>query len=118
MGSQDPAGSTISADAIPALDSRVQDAGTEVVKAKAGKGSATLSMAYAAARMAQSCLKGLSGVEAVECAYVVSTVTELPFFASKVTLGPEGVAQVHDLGKLTAFEADGVKKLLPDLKKQ
>jgi len=28
----------------------VQDAGTEVVKAKAGAGSATLSMAYAAAR--------------------------------------------------------------------
>ena len=28
----------------------LQDAGTEVVKAKAGAGSATLSMAYAAAR--------------------------------------------------------------------
>ncbi len=32
------------------LTERIQDAGTEVVKAKAGLGSATLSMAYAAAR--------------------------------------------------------------------
>jgi len=54
----------------------------------------------------------------VECAYVASTITELPFFASKVTLGPEGVACVHDLGQISEFEAEGVKKLLPDLKKQ
>jgi len=103
---------------IAALTARIQDAGTEVVKAKAGKGSATLSMAYAAARMAESCMKGLSGAGAVECAYVASTVTELPFFASKVTLGPEGISEVHDIGKLSDFEAEGVKKLIPELKKQ
>ena len=38
------------ADELKALTERIQDAGTEVVKAKAGAGSATLSMAYAAAR--------------------------------------------------------------------
>merc|ERR1712139_702954 len=97
------------------LTVRIQNAGTEVVEAKAGKGSATLSMAYAAARMANSCLKGLSGQGTIECAYVASTVTELPFFATKVTLGPEGIAQVHDLGRLTDFETEGVKKLIPDL---
>lgn len=32
------------------LTERIQEAGTEVVKAKAGAGSATLSMAYAGAR--------------------------------------------------------------------
>ena len=37
-------------DVLKALTERIQDAGTEVVKAKAGAGSATLSMAYAAAR--------------------------------------------------------------------
>ena len=37
----------------------MQNAGTEVVEAKAGTGSATLSMAYAAARFSESCLKGL-----------------------------------------------------------
>jgi hypothetical protein len=41
------------------LTVRIQNAGTEVVEAKAGKGSATLSMAYAAARMAESVLLGL-----------------------------------------------------------
>merc|ERR1712031_22832 len=33
----------VDADKIPALDKKVQDAGTEVVEAKGGKGSATLS---------------------------------------------------------------------------
>merc|ERR1711879_1070732 len=60
--SQDPAASTIDAAKIPDLDVRVQDAGTEVVKAKNGKGSATLSMAYAGARLAKSVLSGLAGV--------------------------------------------------------
>lgn len=40
---------------------RVQDAGVEVVDAKKGKGSSTLSMAYAAARLAQAVLSGLAG---------------------------------------------------------
>merc|ERR1719291_1130661 len=48
--SQCPIAATIPADKIPALDLRVQDGGTEVVKAKDGKGSATLSMAFAGAR--------------------------------------------------------------------
>ncbi|KAK6132498.1 hypothetical protein DH2020_033798 [Rehmannia glutinosa] len=70
---------------IKALTKRTQDGGTEVVEAKAGKGSATLSMAYAGAIFADACLKGLNGVpDVVECSYVQSTVTELPFFASKV----------------------------------
>ena len=48
-----------------------QDAGTEVVKAKAGAGSATLSMAYAGARFAFSVIRGLNGEQGVvECAYV------------------------------------------------
>ena len=40
------------AEELEALTVRIQNAGTEVVEAKAGAGSATLSMAYAAARMA------------------------------------------------------------------
>lgn len=39
------------AEEVEALTIRIQNAGTEVVEAKAGAGSATLSMAYAAARM-------------------------------------------------------------------
>jgi len=41
---------------------------------------------YAGALFADACLKGLNGVpDVVECSFVQSTVTELPFFASKVT---------------------------------
>merc|ERR1712180_466514 len=47
------------ADTLKALTVRIQDAGTEVVKAKDGAGSATLSMAYAAARFTDSLIKGM-----------------------------------------------------------
>merc|ERR1711862_603468 len=50
--SQDPIAATVDSAQIPDLDKRTQDAGTEVVNAKGGKGSATLSMAYAGARLA------------------------------------------------------------------
>lgn len=40
---------------------------------------------YAGAIFADACLKGLNGVpDVVECSFVQSNVTELPFFASKV----------------------------------
>merc|ERR1712137_1955 len=58
--SQDPAGSSIDASKIPDLDVKVLDAGTEVVKAKSGKGSATLSMAYSGARLGKAVLAGLA----------------------------------------------------------
>ena len=57
-----------------------------MVEAKAGAGSATLSMAYAAARMAESVLLGLNGEQGVvECTFTESSVVPgFPFFASKV----------------------------------
>ena len=58
---------------------------------QAGKGSATLSMAYAAAKFAESCLLALQGQSVVECAYVESHLTDVPFFASQVRLGRNGV---------------------------
>jgi len=102
--SQCSVAATISPEKIPDLDVRVQDAGTEVVKAKGGKGSATLSMAFAGARFGNAVLSGLAGVPKTECAYVASTVTDLPYFASKVTFGKKGVEQVHGLGALNDYE--------------
>jgi len=103
--SQDEAGKKVPADQLAALDKRVQDAGTEVVNAKGGKGSATLSMAYAGARFGSAVLKGLAGEECVECAYVQSNVVEgMNYFSSRVTLGVGGVMQVHPLGPLSATE--------------
>ncbi|KAB5534518.1 hypothetical protein DKX38_017604 [Salix brachista] len=101
---------------ITALTKRTQDGGTEVVEAKAGKGSATLSMAYAGAVFADACLKGLNGAsDVVECSFVQSTITELPFFASKVRLGKNGVEEVLGLGPLSDYEKEGLEKLKPEL---
>jgi len=106
------------ADALKALTERIQDAGTEVVKAKAGAGSATLSMAYAAARFTDSLMKAKSGKEVVECAYIASSVTEAPYFATPIKLGPNGVEANLGLGTLSAFEEEMMKAGLPDLIKQ
>merc|ERR1712228_398409 len=56
--SQDKVAATIEADKIPDLDKHVQNAGTDVMDAKGGKGSATLSMAYAGARLGKAVLAG------------------------------------------------------------
>merc|ERR1711870_155533 len=102
--SQDPAAATIDPSKIEGVDKRIQDAGTEVVNAKGGKGSATLAMAYAGARFASSILSGLAGKPTVECAYLLSDVTELPYFTSKVRFGRKGVEKVFPVGKLNEYE--------------
>merc|ERR1712242_86703 len=92
--SQVPAMSGMSEEKVAAMDKHVQDAGTDVVNAKGGKGSATLSMAYAGAKFGNAVLCGLAGVDTVECAYVVRDASEgapLPYLASKVTFGSGGV---------------------------
>merc|ERR1719382_1603164 len=105
------------ADTLKALTERIQDAGTEVVKAKAGAGSATLSMAYAAARFTDSLIKGMKGVEGVvECAYVESDVTEAKYFATPLVLGPAGIERNLGLGTLTEFEQGLLAAAIPELK--
>ncbi|XP_057466406.1 malate dehydrogenase, chloroplastic-like [Actinidia eriantha] len=100
------------------LTVRIQNAGTEVVEAKAGAGSATLSMAYAAARFVESSLRALDGDSDVyECAYIQSELTELPFFASRIKLGKRGVEAVisSDLHGLTEYEQKALEALKPEL---
>ncbi|XP_078180547.1 malate dehydrogenase [Carex rostrata] len=104
---------------VETLTVRIQNAGTEVVEAKAGAGSATLSMAYAAARFVESSLRALDGdSEVYECAFVQSELTELPFFASRVKLGKSGVEAIisDDLQGLTEYEAKALEALKPELK--
>jgi len=112
--SQDKIAATIDASKIADLDKRVQDAGTEVVNAKGGKGSATLSMAYAGAKLGKAVLSGLSGTPTKECAYVASNISSLPYFASYVTFGKNGVEQIHGIGELNDHE----KKRVEDATKQ
>merc|ERR1719433_321652 len=115
--SQDPVGASIPASKIPDLDVRVQDAGTEVVKAKNGKGSATLSMAYSGARLGRAVLSGLAGVPKIECAYVESDVQPgLQYFSSRVQFGKKGVEKVFPIGKLSDHEQKRLDELVPILK--
>lgn len=51
----------IEGDKLTALIKRIQTAGGDVVKAKGGKGSATLSTAYAASRLVFALLRALNG---------------------------------------------------------
>mmetsp|Transcript_28257 Transcript_28257/g.83647 ORF Transcript_28257/g.83647 Transcript_28257/m.83647 type:complete len:337 (-) Transcript_28257:2408-3418(-) len=100
-----------------ALMARIQDAGTEVVQAKAGTGSATLSMAYAAARFGESCLRALAGEHGVyEFAYVQSQlVPGLDFFSSRIRIGYNGVAEFFPLGNLNTLEKDNLEALRAEL---
>ena len=90
------------------LVNRIQFGGDEVVKAKDGAGSATLSMAMAGARFAESLLKASQGEKGViEPTFVDSPLYKdqgCDFFASKVELGPNGVEKIHPVGRITQYE--------------
>jgi NAD-dependent malate dehydrogenase len=99
------------------LVTKIKDAGTVVVEAKAGAGSATLSMAYAGWRFTDSLVRALSGeVGLVECTYVQVEGMETEFFGVPVELGKEGVHKILPLPKLDAFEQEQLKELIPILK--
>ncbi|CAG8723791.1 4971_t:CDS:2 [Cetraspora pellucida] len=114
-------GAKFTDDELKALTHRIQFGGDEVVKAKAGTGSATLSMAFSASRFTNSLLRALNGENGVvEPAYVRSPLFEskgVEYFASNVELSREGVGKIHDLGPLSQYEKDLLEAALPELKK-
>ncbi|KAF8905801.1 NAD-malate dehydrogenase [Gymnopilus junonius] len=119
--SQNPYGKKVTGEALAALVHRIQYGGDEVVKAKDGAGSATLSMAYAGAKFANALLRGLSGEKGV----ITPTFVKNPlyadqgidFFASNVELGLDGVEKIHPIGEITAEEQKLLEACLPELKK-
>ena len=111
-----PASIVFSDEELKALTPRIQNAGTEVVEAKAGAGSATLSMAQAAAEFATACMRGMAGEHIVECCYCENNVTDLRFFATLCDLGPNGVERAHPLPSMSAFEEEGLVKAKEALK--
>lgn len=100
---------------------RVQFGGDEVVQAKGGAGSATLSMAMAGARFAESLLKATQGQKGVvEPTFVDSPLYKdrgCEFFASNVELGPNGVEKIHPVGKITDYEQNLLDVCIGDLAK-
>lgn len=106
----------IAADRIKTLTDRIQNAGTEVVEAKAGAGSATLSMATAGARFALKVVKGLMGEPGVnEYAYVEGGSKVAPFFAQAVRFGKNGWDEVIDYGTVSEFEQKLIDEAAPQL---
>ena len=99
---------------------RVQFGGDEVVKAKDGAGSATLSMAMAGARFANSLLEASQGQSGrTEPSFVDSPHFKdqgVTYFASTVRLGPDGVEEVLPVGPVSDYEQTLLDKCLKDLK--
>ena len=108
-------GVTFTDEEVAALTPRIQNAGTEVVNAKAGGGSATLSMGAAAARFCLSLVKGLQGEDVVDYAYVAVENGDAPYFAHPVRLGKNGVEEILSYGALSAFEEQAKNDMLATL---
>jgi malate dehydrogenase len=114
---------------VESLTNRIQFGGDEVVKAKDGAGSATLSMAFAGARFASAVLEAASGKGSSQPEYayvdlssesggkeVASSIGASPtYFSVPVTLGPNGVEKIHGLGKVNEYEQGLIKKAVEDL---
>ncbi|MCU5773457.1 malate dehydrogenase [Erwiniaceae bacterium BAC15a-03b] len=99
------------------LTKRIQNAGTEVVEAKAGGGSATLSMGQAAARFGLSLVRALKGESnVVECAYVEGDGEHARFFSQPLLLGKNGIQERQSIGALSAFEQQSLNGMLDTLK--
>ncbi|EIN03963.1 malate dehydrogenase [Punctularia strigosozonata HHB-11173 SS5] len=119
--SQSSYGKAITGESYEKIVHRIQYGGDEVVKAKDGAGSATLSMAYAGAKFTNSLLRGLTGEKGV----VTPTFVKSPlfadqgidFFSSNVELGPNGVEKIHEIGPLSPEEEKLLAACLPELKK-
>jgi malate dehydrogenase len=107
---------------LDALTKRIQFGGDEVVQAKNGAGSATLSMAFAGAHFVNRLLQAHSGKKGItECTFVESPVAAkdgCEFFASPVELGTDGVANIPALPQLSAREKAGYDAMIKDLASQ
>ncbi len=105
-------GVNLSQSEIEALTPRIQEAGTEVVEAKAGAGSATLSMAQAAARFTKSLVSAMNGESVTECCFVQVGDDTRAFHAQPVVLGKDGVESIPPLPALSEYE----QKLLDEMR--
>merc|ERR1712217_317492 len=100
-----------------ALTHRIMFGGDEVVKAKAGGGSATLSMAFAGAEFADKVMAAMAGEKGItECTFVdTDKIAGAKFFSLPVTLGKDGVDVINDYGVVNAHEKKLIDDMLPDL---
>ncbi|KAI6037999.1 malate dehydrogenase [Pisolithus marmoratus] len=112
---------------IDSLVNRIQFGGDEVVKAKDGTGSATLSMAYAGAEFATKVIRACKGEKGIVVPSYVNLAQEggealrkelgkeLDYFSAPVELGPNGIVRINELGTITPAERALVDAALPEL---
>lgn len=116
---------------IPNLIQRIQYGGDEVVKAKAGGGSATLSMAYAALRFYTQFMRALDGANkermiayvnvkeygASEAGLSSSNAYPTEYFATEVEVGYGGLECVLPMPKLDTQEQEMLKVCVAELER-
>ncbi|KAF8583402.1 NAD-malate dehydrogenase [Ramaria rubella] len=114
---------------LEAITKRIQFGGDEVVKAKDGAGSATLSMAYAGAQFAEAVIKAIGGAKGIVLPSYVNLSAdkdggaavakdigkELAYFSARVELGPNGVEKIYSLGNLSSYEQGLLQAAVPEL---
>jgi malate dehydrogenase len=98
------------------INERIREAGTAVVEAKAGAGSATLSMAYAGARFTNSIVRAFQGETVTEQAFIQVEGMETEFFGLPFELGKDGITKIHPIPKLNEYEQKQLQELIPILK--
>lgn len=100
------------------LSKNIQEAGTNVVKAKVGTGSAQLAMAYSGARFAFSLLRAMKGESnIIECAFTMNDIAKTKYFSTKLLLGKNGIEKDLGIGKVTEFEQGLLNKAIEAIKK-
>ncbi|KAI6117505.1 malate dehydrogenase [Pisolithus croceorrhizus] len=112
---------------IDSLINRIQFGGDEVVKAKDGTGSATLSMAYAGAEFTAKIIRAFKGEKGIVVPSYVNLAQEggealrkelgkeIDYFSAPVALGPNGIERINGLGAITPAERALVDVALPEL---
>ncbi|KAJ8454519.1 hypothetical protein ONZ51_g12978 [Trametes cubensis] len=127
--SSHPLPSGFAQEEVDKLTNRIQFGGDEVVKAKDGAGSATLSMAYAGAEFAYKVIRAAKGEKGIVAPTFVNLTADkeggdalkkeigrdLEYFSAPVELGPEGVVKINSLGKISEYESTLIKNAVPEL---
>uniref|UniRef100_A0A1B6CAU2 malate dehydrogenase n=1 Tax=Clastoptera arizonana TaxID=38151 RepID=A0A1B6CAU2_9HEMI len=103
---------------IVRLTKAIQEAGDEVLKAKA-TGSATLSAAYAVTKFTIALANGLAGQKGVvESAYVSSSVIpNVSYLSTLLELGPQGIQKNLGLPQMSDYECCLLETAIPYLKR-
>jgi len=109
-------GLTFTEQEVKDLTQKIKEAGTAIVNAKDGAGSATLSMAYAAARFTDSLIKAFNGQTVREIAYVdaksLGADTPTSYFGLAIDINKDGITKAHPVPKFNDYESAQLKEAI------